>query len=201
MKRKIILASTSPRRNGLLQQIGLEFEVVPSKYEEDMAVAMKPNEMVRRFAEGKAEDVAKKVKTGIIIGADTICVFKNKKIGKPKSREDAVSMLRIFSGKKVYVYSGICIIDKDNCKKIVDHEISWVKMKKMSDEEIQKYVDSGEPLDKAGAFAIQELGGIFVEKVHGCYSNIIGLPLYNLYKNLQRLGVNIFEYEKWKEIK
>jgi septum formation protein len=181
-----------------MKQAGLEFEVVPSKYIEDSQVKLSPRKMVMKFAEGKAEDVAKQVKEGIIIGSDTIGFFKNKKLGKPASKEEAFKTIKSFSGKKVYAYTGICLIDKDKGKKIVDCEVSWVKFKKMTDEEIQKYADSGEPMDKAGAFAIQGLGEIFIEKVHGSFSNIVGLPLSNLYKNLKKLGVNVFEYEKWK---
>jgi septum formation protein len=197
IKRKIILASTSPRRKGLLQQIGLEFDVVPSSYEENMDLKLSPKKMVQLFAEGKAVSVASKIKKGIVIGVDTIIVFNNEKLGKPLTDKKAIDLLRDISGKEINVYSGICIIDIENKKKIIDYEISKIKLKKLTKEEIQNYVKTGEPLDKAGGFAIQGMGGIFVEKIEGCHSNIIGLPLYNLYKNLKKLDVNIFEYDCW----
>jgi septum formation protein len=200
MKRKIILASTSPRRSGLLQQIGLEFEVKPSNYEEDMSLKMTPIKMAKTFAEGKANDVAKKVKKGIIIGVDTFFVYNNQKLGKPHTKENAIKRLQILSGKEIKVISGICIIDVEKNKKIIDYEISKIKLKKLTKEEIIAYVNTEEPLDKAGALAIQNLGSIFVQKIDGCYSNIVGLPLYNLYKNLKKIGVNIFEYNGWKKL-
>lgn len=193
-KRKIILVSTSPRRNGLLQQIGLEFEVIPSKYKEDMSLKLKPKEMVMAFAQGKAIDVAKDLKEGVVIGVDTFVVFKGEKLGKPKSKENATKILKIISGKNINVFSGICIIDIDNGKKILEHEVTKVKLKKLTDEEINNYVNTGEPLDKAGAFGIQERGAIFIEKIDGCYSNVVGLPLHCLYNNLKEIGINIFEY-------
>ena len=199
MKRKIVLASTSPMRKGLLQQIGLEFEVVPSDYKEDMSLHLSPKKMVMTFAECKADDVAEnKVLGGVVIGVDTIAVCGGRKLGKPGTRENAIKMLRRISGRTVKVYSGICIIDVDEKKKIIDCEVTKVKMKRLSEEEIQAYVNTGEPLDKSGALAIDGMGAIFIEKIHGCYSNVIGLPLNNIYKNLKKRDTNIFEYGKWK---
>jgi septum formation protein len=202
MRRKIILASTSPNRSGLLEQLGLEFEIIPSAYEEDMSLRMNPKKMVMKFAEGKADDVAENTPVkGIVIGVDTLAVCRGEKLGKPGTRENAIRMLKKISGRTVKVYSGICIIDIDvnEKKKVVDYEVSKVKMKKLSDEEIEAYVNTGEPLDKAGAFAIQGIGAVFVEKIKGCYSNVIGLPLHNIYKNLLERGTNILEYERLKE--
>jgi septum formation protein len=180
-----------------LQQIGLEFEIVPSSYEEDMHLKLSPKKMVQIFAEGKAADVASKMKKGIVVGVDTIIVFKNQKIGKPLNKDKAIKILKEISGKEIKVYSGICIIDVENKNKIIDYEISKIKLKKLTKEEIESYVRTGEPLDKAGGFALQGMGGMFVEKINGCHSNIIGLPLYNLYKNLKKLNINIFEYDEW----
>ena len=198
MKQRIILASVSPRRKGLLQQIGLEFDVMPSNYKENMKVSIPPEKLAETLAYGKASDVAKKIKEGIVIGVDTFMASGNKRVGKPKNKGDAIKTLRSLSGKTINVYSGIAIIDAKTKKKIVDHEITRIKMKKLSDEEILAYVNTKEPLDKAGSIAIQGLGAIFIEKIDGCYSNVIGLPLVCLYKNLKKFGVNIFEYEKWK---
>jgi len=197
MTQKIILATTSPRRHGLAQEMGLEFEIEASNYEEDMTRKMKPKEMVMEFAYGKASDVAKKHKEGIVIGVDTIVVFNGKKLGKPKSDEDAFKMLKSFSGKKQYVYSGVCLIDCTTGKKILDCEITEVYFKKLSDDEIKAYIKTGEHRGKAGGYGIQKLASIFIKKVNGCYFNVMGFPIYNIYKNLTKLGVNIFEYERW----
>ncbi len=198
MKPKIILASASPRRSGLLQQIGLEFEVIPANIKEDININISHEELVKKLAEEKAENVAKRLKEGIVIGADTIFVLGKERIGKPKNKKDAIRVLKRMSGKMQEVYSGVAIINAKTGKKVVDSEITKIKVRKLSDEEIEHYVNTGEPLDKAGAIAIQGLGAIFVSKIDGCSSNVVGLPLYNLYKNLKKFGVNLFEFEKWK---
>lgn len=198
MKPKIILASTSPRRSELLKQIGLDFTVMPSQYEEDMTLKMSPKNLAKTLAYGKAKDLVGKVKEGIIIGVDTFLVLGSRRIGKPKDSQDALKILQTLSGKTIKVYSGIAIIDSATGKELVDYEITKVKFKKLSKEEIEHYVKTGEPLDKAGAFAIQGMGAIFISSIKGCYSNVIGLPLHNLYKNLQKFGVDIFNYENIK---
>jgi len=198
MKQKIILATTSPRRHGLAQAIGLDFDIVPSNYEEDMTKKMKPKDMVMGFAYGKALDVAKKFKQGIVIGVDTIVVFNGKNLGKPRTKEEAFKMLKSYSGKKQYVYSGVCLIDCKTGKTIKDCEITEVYFKKLEDKEIKSYIATGEALDKAGGYGMQDLASIFIKKINGCYFNVMGFPIYNIYKNLKKLGVNIFEYERWK---
>jgi len=197
MKKKIILASTSPRRHGLAQQMGLEFEVVPSDYEEDMTMDLGPENLAMTLAYGKAQDVAKKYTEGIVLGIDTFISFEGKKLGKPKTEEKAREFLRSFSGKELQVYSGVALIDCETKQEIRDFEVSGVKFRELSNEEIDLYIKTGEPMDKAGAFTIQGLGSIFIEKINGCYSNIVGFPISNIYKNLNKLGVNIFEYDNW----
>lgn len=197
MKRKIILASTSPRRHGLAQQMGLEFEIMPSRYEEDMTLKMSAKELVKTLSYGKAREVVSRTKKGIVIGCDTIVVFDGKKLGKPHTAPKAVEMLKSFSGKKVYVYSGVALIDTENGKEIQDCEVSSVHFRKMGDDEIRRYVATGQPLDRAGAFGMEGLDCIFVDKVNGCFWNILGFPVGNIYKNLKTMGVDIFAYEKW----
>lgn len=197
-KPKIILASTSPRRKELLSMMGLEFEVMPSHYKEDMSLRMSPKSLVKVFAEGKAMDVAKRLKSGIVIGADTIVEVGGNSLGKPKDYKAAFDMLRKISGKTVKVYSGLAIIDLRRGKKVVACEESSAKMHKMSDKEIRGYIKTGEPMDRAGSFAIQGLGSIFVARINGCYFNIVGLPVHCLYKNLKKFGISMFEFEKWK---
>jgi septum formation protein len=197
-KRKIILASTSPRRHELAQQMGLEFDIVPSDYEEDMTLNLSSKKLALLLSLGKAEDVAKKFSDGIVIGIDTFVVLKNKKLGKPKSKEDAFRMLKSLSGKWHEVHSGIAMIDCKTKRIIQDHELTKVKFRKLSDEDINKYIGTGRPMDKAGAYGIQDLSSIFVEKVDGCYFNVMGFPIHNVYKNLKKLGVDIFAYEGWQ---
>jgi len=197
-QKRIILASTSPRRRGLLQQIGIEFEVMSSDYVEDMTLKLQPYKLAMHLAYGKAKSVTKKVRKGIIIGADTFFVLGKQRIGKPKNKQDAIRILKKISGKILKVYSGIALINVSTGKSIRDYEVTKIKIRKIHENEIKIYINTREPLDKAAAIAIQGLGAIFIEKIDGCYSNVIGLPLHCLFKNLKKFGVNIFEYEKWK---
>jgi septum formation protein len=192
--KKIILASTSPRRHNLLQQIGLKFEIVPSKYEEDMTLKLPPHELAMVLARGKAFEVAERKKSGIIIGVDTFVVLGKEVIGKPHNKVNAKKTLEKISNKILKIYSGVAIIDAKTKKEIVDYEISKVKIRKISPLEIKKYIATEEPLDKAGAFGMQGLGAIFVSKIDGCYSNVVGLPLHNLTKNLAKMGIDVFSY-------
>jgi len=197
MKQKIILATTSPRRKGLLQQMGIDFDIIASNYEEDMTLDLSPEELARTLAYGKALDVANKIKDGIVIGVDTFLVYNKKKLGKPHTPEKAEKMLKMFSGKTIKVYSGVALINAKTKKEIKDYEVSEFTFRKISDKEIKSYIKTKEPLDKAGAIAIQGLGSIFIKKVNGCYANIVGFPIHNIYKNLTKMGVDIFEYEGW----
>lgn len=198
MKKKIILASTSPRRHSLAEQMGLEFEIVASNYEENMYLDLGPDKLAMTLAYGKAKEVADRIKEGIVLGVDTFIVFEGKKLGKPKSEEDAFQMLKSFSGKYQEVYSGVAIIDCGTGEEIKDYEVTKVKFREMEDFEIRSYIKTREPMDKAGAYGIQGLSSIFIEKVDGCYTNVVGFPVYNIYKNLKKIGVDIFEYEKWQ---
>ena len=198
MKKRIILASTSPRRHELAKAMGLDFEIVPSNFKEDMSLKLKPEELVVELAFGKANDVAKKLSEGLVIGIDTIVVDKNKVLGKPKSEKEAFEMLKSYSGKSHRVLSGVTIIDCKTKKSIKDYEKTKVYFKKLSDKEINSYIKTGEAMDKAGAYGIQDLSSIFIKKIEGCYFNVMGFPIYLIYKNLQKLNVDIFEYERWK---
>jgi septum formation protein len=200
-KKQIILASTSPRRHELAKVMGLDFKIVPSDYEEDMTLKMHPKKLVQFLAHGKAQDVAKKYKKGIVIGVDTIVIYKNQVLGKPKDKKHAFKMLKSFSGKTQEVYSGVCLIDCKTGETIRDYEVTIVKFRKLEDSEIKKYIATGEPLDKAGAYGIQDLSSIFIEKIDGCYFNVVGFPVYNIYKNLKKIGVDIFQYERWNSKK
>ena len=169
--------------------------MVPSDFEEDMSQKLSNKDLVMTLALGKAKAVADKFKKGIVIGADTFVVYGGKRIGKPKDKNDARKMLRLLSGKTMKIYSGLAVIDVQNKKELLDCEVALVKMSKLSNKEIDDYIKTGEPLDKAGAFAVQGIGDVFIEKISGCYSSVVGLPLRSLYKNLKKLGINIFDFE------
>ena len=192
--RKIILASASPRRKELLTKlIGNDFTVIESPYEEDNGLDMKPVDLVLYHSLQKGKYVAEEAGSGIIISADTIVVLENEILGKPINEEDAKLMLKKISDQWVDVITGIAVIDKDNSKTFQDHEITKVKIKDMTDEEIDGYVASGEPIDKAGAFGAQEKGSVLVKKIDGCFFNVVGLPLYKLNNILKEVGINVFE--------
>lgn len=188
----IILASGSPRRRELLLQAGLKFEVEPSSYKEEMGLDMEPEDLAKYLSQKKAIEVAKKHKDSIIIGADTFIVFEGELIGKPKTKEEAKEMLKKLSGKAHSVITGFTIIDTGLNKTVSDFAETKLFFRDISDEEINSYVETGEPLDKAGAYAIQGLGGIFVQRIEGDYYNIVGLPLSKVVERLKDFGISVF---------
>ncbi|NTU99447.1 septum formation inhibitor Maf [Candidatus Falkowbacteria bacterium] len=190
-KRRIILASRSPRRKALLEQVGLDFEVRESEYEEDMQALEDPIELVKFLALKKAEDVAKHYDDAIVIGADTFVVYDNKFIGKPKDAVDAQRILKMLSGQENTIVTGFAVIDTVSGKVVNSCDKATIKIRKLSDEDIDSYIATGEPLDKAGAFGIQGVGAVIVERVDGDYHNIMGLPLSKLYDELKNMGVDI----------
>lgn len=193
MERKIILASNSEWRKKLLHQIGLNFEIIPSEYEEDMTAIEDPYDLVKFLALKKGEDVAKKYDNAIIISGDTFVVFNGKFIGKPKDVDDAKNTLRNFSGKTHEIISGFAIIDTKTGKTINDLGKAFVKFKELTDEEINNYVSTGEPLTKAGSYALMGKASVLIEKTEGDFYSIIGLPLNKVYESLKELGVNVFK--------
>jgi len=191
MNRKIILASTSPRRKELLEKTGLEFKVVSSDYEEDMTLKMRPRALAKFLSCGKAEAVAKKYKNHIIIAADTFVALDERLLGKPRDEKEAENMLEDISGKAVSLITGYTVIDTANNKKISKISEAKVFIKKLSKEEIQNYIKTKEPLDKAGAFAVQGIGAVIVRKIEGDFFGIMGLPLYDLAQTLKKFDVHI----------
>jgi septum formation protein len=191
MQRKIILASGSEQRKKLLKTIGLDFEIEKSDYIEDMTEKLPAHKLVQKLALGKAQNVAKKYKNAIIIGADTFIVLEKEFLGKPHTPQKAKKMLKKISGKKHKLITGIAIIDTKENKIFTDYEITEVWFKKMSNKEIKEYIKTGEPLDKAGGYAIQKLGCLFIEKINGNYTNVVGLPINKVYEYLLKLGVDI----------
>lgn len=187
----IILASTSPRRKELLEKLKIPFKIEASNYEEDMTLPLPPRKLAVFLSFKKAEEVSKRHREGIIIGADTFVVCKNKILGKPHTPEKAFEILKMISGQTVTVLTGMTVIDSSNQKTISTSAMGKAYIKRLSGQEIQNYIATGEPLDKAGAFAIQERGASIVKKVDGDFFCIMGLPLYTLSRILKKLGVRV----------
>lgn len=176
---KYVLASASPRRRELLGQILSNFEVIPATGEEKVNTSFFPEKVACALAESKCDEVFGKNPQATVIGCDTIVVFQDEILGKPKDRDDAFKTLKALSGKTHFVITGVCV--RNAYKKLVDFDKTEVKFNVLSDEFIRQYVDSGSPLDKAGSYGIQD-GGI-VKEYFGSYTNVVGLPV-TLTKNL-----------------
>ncbi|MHA1264963.1 MAG: Maf family protein [Candidatus Helarchaeota archaeon] len=187
----IYLASTSPRRKQLLEQIGLPFQLIKPEIEEIMDTDLDAEELVKKMAILKAKSVENKVDSGLIIAADTIVVKGQRILGKPADEKDAYKMLNLLSGKSHYVYSAVVLLEKGTGKMETIVEKTKVTMRKLNEEEIQAYVASGEPLDAAGAYKIQEKGAKFVIRIEGCFYNVVGLPIAKLVEILKSFNVDL----------
>jgi len=189
--RKIILASASPRRKEILRKTGLNFSVCTSDYKEDINLSLKPRALAKFLSRKKAETVAHKYKNAIIIAADTFIVFKNRLLGKPHTDKEAEKMLNMLNGKAHSVITGFTIMDTAS-KKILSRSVETkVYFKKLGRKEINAYVRSKEPLDKAGAYAIQGRGSVFIERIDGDFLNVVGLPLLALTESLRKFGITV----------
>jgi len=183
----LLLASASPRRKELLHRLGLKFTVIPSLVEENDVPGL-PEEKARTWAMLKAEAVASRLDgDGIIIGADTIVVLDGMILGKPGDEQEAKKMLGQLSGNTHTVITGLALINTRSGLRILESVESKVSFRTLSDEEIDSYIATGEPMDKAGAYGIQERGAGFVTQVQGCYTNVVGLPVSCLLKSLERI--------------
>lgn len=190
---KVILASKSPRRVEILEKIVKEFEVVQSNFDEN-TVNFKGDieKYVKDLSRNKAIEVSKRLnEPSIVIAADTVVFQDGKVLEKPKNEEDAFSMLSSLSGNTHKVYSGICLINTYNDTVVTDCDCTEVRFSELNPRQIRNYINSGEPMDKAGAYGIQGLGGAFVEGINGCYYNVMGLPLNKLYKALENYDITI----------
>jgi len=189
--RKIILASRSPRRRELFKILDLPFVTEESDYEEDLTKKLTPKQLAVTMSRGKARAVAKNKKDAIVIAADTLISFQNKILGKPHSRKHAFVMLSKMSGKVHSVITGYTIIDTKT-KKILSKAIETkVYFRKLKPQEIKNYIKTDQPLDKAGAYGIQGLGQLLIQKIEGNHSNVVGLPLGALVQSLKKFNVNI----------
>lgn len=187
---KIILASASARRQQLLKNIVEDFLIEVSNFDEE-SVDFHGNlgGYVEEIAKGKALAVAKNHKEGIIIGSDTIVAIDGEILGKPKDEDDAIRMLRRLSGREHQVYSGLAIVDIEKGITLQDYVVTQVKFSELSEEDIKKYVDSKDPMDKAGAYGIQGKAGVFVQEINGDYYNVVGLPMNRLNQRLKEMGI------------
>lgn len=190
---KVILASKSPRRVEILEKIVKEFEVVQSNFDEN-TIDFKGDieKYVKDLSRNKAIEVSKRLnEPSIVIAADTVVFQDGKVLEKPKNEEDAFSMLSSLSGNTHKVYSGICLINTYDDTVVTDCDCTEVRFSELNPRQIRNYINSGEPMDKAGAYGIQGLGGAFVEGIKGCYYNVMGLPLNKLYKALENYAITI----------
>lgn len=191
--KKLILASASPRRKKLLKQIGLEFDILPSHIEERLNPRLKPLHQVEALSLQKAEATAamKEAKDSIVLAADSMVAVEDEIMGKPKDEKDAKRMLKKLSGKVHSIVTGFTLIDVASKKTVTKSVETKVWFKSLSAQEIRDYIKKEKPFDKAGAYGIQELSAIFVEKIEGDYPSAVGLPLHALAKELKKFGIKV----------
>lgn len=187
-KRRIILASRSPRRKKLLEQVGLEFEICESNFDEDSVSLADPIELAKFLALKKAEAVAARYDDAIIIGADSVVIFNDQALGKPKNSAEAKRILSELSGKENKGITGYAIIDTKNKIVVNNHSEAVVKFRDLSDLEIDEYVATGEPLDMAGAYGLMDRGATLMDTVSGNFYSIVGLPINEVYIELRKMG-------------
>ena len=184
----VFLASKSPRRRKLLKQLNIKFKSFSVEMNEKIHPNEKPSNSVLRLSKEKLELAKLKVKKGIVITADTIVVLNKTVLGKPKNKKDAFRILKLLSGKTHVVYTGYSIFNFTNNKTISEYEKTEVTFRDLTDEEIKEYINGGSPMDKAGAYGIQDdFGAVFINKINGCYYNVVGLPLAKFYHALLRI--------------
>ena len=191
MTKPVVLASSSPRRKELLEKTGLKFIIDAAEINEDHGRKMKPAELAKIISLEKAKAVADRHPRSIIMAADTFGVLDGGLLGKPRDEDEARDMLGRMSGRCHRVFTGFTILDTETGKAVSKTVETKVYFRKLHGEEIEAYVRTGEPLDKAGAYAIQGLGALLVEKIEGDYCNVIGLPLTSLARELKRFGVKL----------
>jgi septum formation protein len=183
--RRLVLASGSPRRKILLRQIGLHFDVVESGVPEDVDVPSDPQEHVSVLSRRKAASVALEVPDGLVVGADTIVVLDRAILGKPSDQNDAERMLGLLSGRTHTVFTGFTIIERPSNRTVTAVETTEVTFRTIAPDEIREYVASGSPMDKAGAYGIQDdYGAVFVRRIEGCFYNVVGFPLSRFHHEL-----------------
>jgi septum formation protein len=184
--KQIVLASKSPQRKELLIQAGIPFTAAESAFQEVSPAGIKPEDLVMKNAEGKAKDIAQKVKNAIVIGGDSVVFIDQEILEKPKDEKDAVHMLKKLSGNAHQVYTGYSIVDLEKNKIVTNYVVGTVYFNTLSEEDIDSYIATGEPMDKAGAYGIQGKAGMFINKVEGNYPGIVGLPISYIVQELKQ---------------
>ena len=187
----IILASSSPRRRELLHSIGLRFKVDSGDTKENTSLALEPHQLAQRISLQKVQGVARRHRDALVIGADTLGVLDGRVLGKPHTEQEATDMLTELAGKSHSVITGFTVVDADTGKTVSRSVETKVYIRTLAPSEIETYVRSKEPMDKAGAYAIQGLGAVLVERIEGDYSNVVGLPLCALAEALKEFGINV----------
>ncbi|NLV35496.1 MAG: septum formation inhibitor Maf [Clostridiaceae bacterium] len=189
---EIILASSSPRRRELLSQAGIPFTVRPADVDEGKAdFSGSPEKNAEQLAFMKALDVAKGVASGLVLGADTIVVCDDEVFGKPIDEDDARRMLNRLNAREHLVITGIALLDAAKGSAMIGHETTKVRFARLTRSEIEGYISSGEPFDKAGSYAVQGKGALLVDGIEGCYTNVVGLPLRKLFNFLKEYGIDV----------
>lgn len=192
MKYKVVLASGSPRRREMLERFGVDFKIIKSE-EEEYTEETIPWEIVKELSCNKAREVFYKLddKSGIcVIAADTVVAVDGAVLGKPVDEADAFNMLKKLSGRSHQVYTGVTVVTESEL--ICFYDMTEVFVNALSDEEIKAYISTGEPMDKAGAYGIQGLFGIHIDRINGSYDNVVGLPISRLYTETRKAGIEIF---------
>jgi septum formation protein len=183
---RLILASSSPRRKELLENLHLKFEISSSDVDESYDPKMKPEEIVMELANRKAKVIAEKNPSSFVIGSDTIVAVDGQVLGKPLTKDEAFKMLKLLSGRTHSVFTGVAIVSPE--KKVTFFEKTDVTFWELTDEEIEAYIKSGEPFDKAGAYGIQGLGSMLVKQISGDYFTVVGLPVARTVRELRNIG-------------
>lgn len=191
--KKIILASESPRRQSLLQQLGVDFTVSPASIEEDLTIPLPPEQLVLSMAWQKARQALRGLQDGIVIAADTVISWEDRVMGKPADRDEAYAMLSRLSGRTHQVMTGLCVAVVGGGVPDLAVESTSVIFRPLSQEDITNYLGHGEWFDKAGAYAIQGRGALLIERIEGCYYNVVGLPLNRLNMMLRNKGMDLLE--------
>ena len=184
---KLILASASPRRAALLSRLGFPFDIIPSGASEDLDAPLPPAQHVLEIAQRKTQSIASQSQNAIVIGADTVVAIGNTILEKPKDANHATQMLTQLSGKTHQVLTGLVLTNTNTAQTCTEVVTTQVTMRNLTPQDIERYVATGDPLDKAGAYAAQGLSAIFVESISGCFYNVVGLPLTTLWTMLETL--------------
>ncbi|MDD5610078.1 MAG: Maf family protein [Candidatus Omnitrophica bacterium] len=191
---KLILASASKRRAEILRSCGIKFEAMPSRIKEKFHHRLHPKELVLHNARIKAKAIAQKSKRGIILGCDTLVLFKSRPIGKPKNKEEAAKILKNFSGNKLFVYTGMYLLDLGRKKQSSAVAKTELKVKKIVGDELNRYLSLLGPYDKAGGFSIEGVGSMLFDELKGSYFNVLGLPMNTLAELFKKLDLNILDF-------